>query len=209
MTQGICSKYPEWDSLLQSYSTAEFTFNEDRLIALQGLAMEMQIARNDYYYFGIWTADFPEQLLWMRRETFADGLPDAPSWAWASKLGSKLFWSTQFDPEPIYQIRPETISIEDSGIMKIRDAYLKGCTTSEPSIQCASCSSHNGLKDVRMIIEHYVDEDAHYLRALENSSECPFGVAILDGESSPDLHCLFVMQTKVNGFMEAFNEVCI
>jgi hypothetical protein len=39
-------QYPEWDSLLQRYSDAEFTFNKDRLIALQGLALEMQIGRN-------------------------------------------------------------------------------------------------------------------------------------------------------------------
>lgn len=34
--------YSEWDSLLQDYSIAEFTFDKDRLIALQGLASEMQ-----------------------------------------------------------------------------------------------------------------------------------------------------------------------
>jgi hypothetical protein len=33
---------------------------------------------------------------------------------------------------------------------------------------------------VSWIIEHFVDEDAHYLRALENSSKCRFGTAILN-----------------------------
>jgi hypothetical protein len=191
-------QYPGRDPFLQSYSEAEFTFNEDCLIALQGLASEMQIARNDHYYFGIWSANLPEQLLWMREGIFADGLPDAPSWSWASKLGSKIFWSTQFRSKPNCNgIRPETVSIEDSGMMKIRDAYIKECTTSEPSILCSSCTSQIGLKNARLIMEKYVHEDAHCLRALENSSKCPFGVAILDGELSPDLHCLYVLQTEV------------
>jgi hypothetical protein len=203
-------QYPEWDSLLQRYSDAEFTFNKDRLIALQGFALEMQIGRNDHYYFGLWTADLPEQLLCMRVETFDDGLPDTPSWTWASKLGLKIFWSTQFTIERHHRgIGPKTISIEDSGMMKIRDAYIKGCTTYEPPTPCSSCTSRNGLKYAKMIMEYYVDENARYLRTLQNFSEYPFGVAILDGEPSPDLHCLYVLQANVKDFDEFFVPVSL
>ncbi len=204
-----------WDVLLSRYSRTDFTHNGDRLIAIQGIAMEMQIARNDHYYFGIWTADLPEQLLWMRVNTFVDGIPDTPSWSWASKLGHKFFWSTMDARTPMCRgIRPETISIEDSGMMKIRDGYLKGCTISESTVPCSSYNSQARLKNARMLLEHFMDEDANaqYLHALENPSGCPFGVAVFDvvvlaGEPSPDLYCLFVMTTTAHFILETSGEV--
>jgi hypothetical protein len=60
-----------------------------------------------------------------------------------------------------------------------------------------------------MIIEYYVDENARYLRTLQNFSEYPFGVAILDGEPSPDLHCLYVLQANVKDFEEFFVPVSL
>lgn len=38
-------EYPMWDVMMQSYSDSEFTYESDRLIALQGLANEIQKAR--------------------------------------------------------------------------------------------------------------------------------------------------------------------
>ena len=110
-------EYPDWDFMIKRYSEAKFTFEADRLIALQGLATEVQKARKDRYCFGIWTADLPNQLLWMRTEIchYSEAGPNTPSWSWASKPGSKCFWVISIDSATQYgEIRPEKISIEDS-----------------------------------------------------------------------------------------------
>lgn len=63
----------------------------------------------------MWTADFPQQLLWMRYHTgLTDGLADVPSWSWASKLGPRMFWSQPNDYTLYAVVTPQEIDVEDS-----------------------------------------------------------------------------------------------
>lgn len=84
----------EWEHLLQRYSDDELTYETDRLAALQGAAIQAASIMDGTYHFGLWT-HMPELLFWMMKGPQSDAKgPDAPSWSWASKNGSKFFWKT-------------------------------------------------------------------------------------------------------------------
>lgn len=129
---------------------AKFTFDKDRLVALEGLGSEMQITRKDHYCYGMWTAD---------------------------------------------------------PIMTIHNACLKRCKILQHSI---SHGDQKHFEDTRTILTEFLDdndENPGYLYPLEPPSDTPFGLAILDGQSSPELYCLFIMQTKVNSLARPWNLV--
>jgi hypothetical protein len=80
--------YPGWCSFIEFYSECELTKESDRLVALQGIANEMQKARQDRYCLGLWSGELPQQFLWMgdnlKKNEFLLGIP---SWTWASMKG--------------------------------------------------------------------------------------------------------------------------
>ena len=59
----------DWESIVEEYSKRQMTYRQDKLVALQGLANEMQKIRKDTYYLGLWTGSLPEQLLWTAGST--------------------------------------------------------------------------------------------------------------------------------------------
>jgi hypothetical protein len=88
------SEKQEWEHLLQRYSDDELTYEMDRLAALQGVAIQVASIMDGTYHFGLWT-HMPELLFWMMKGPQSDAKgPDAPSWSWASRNGSKFFWKT-------------------------------------------------------------------------------------------------------------------
>jgi Heterokaryon incompatibility protein (HET) len=81
-----------WMRILEDYSERQLTYKIDRLSALDGLANEMQKARNDRYCLGMWTKKFPENLFWARvAKTEGEDISELPSWTWASRGGKKVF----------------------------------------------------------------------------------------------------------------------
>lgn len=87
-----------WISIVDNYSKRSLTFSKDRLLALRGLANEIQRSRpNDTYAFGMWVQDLPFQLLWFQSGLSAEEnltVPlslEIPSWSWASRIGHVSF----------------------------------------------------------------------------------------------------------------------
>jgi hypothetical protein len=80
-----------WICLVNSYGVAQLTFPTDRLIALSGVAREVQKMLQTTYIAGMWKDHLPECLLW---QTYGDNhhavTPKyvAPSWSWASAARS-------------------------------------------------------------------------------------------------------------------------
>ncbi|KAH8684348.1 heterokaryon incompatibility protein-domain-containing protein [Tricladium varicosporioides] len=85
---------PHWDTIVERYSRRSLTRSTDKLVALQGLATELQRARpSDHYLSGLWAQDLPLNLLWHGRQRLTATPPELriPSWSWASKMGSLTF----------------------------------------------------------------------------------------------------------------------
>ncbi|KAF1961673.1 HET-domain-containing protein, partial [Byssothecium circinans] len=79
----------EWSRLVEMYTRCGLTKEEDKLIAISGLAKRIHIKSNVGYLAGLWADRLHSGLLWMteveplRKPT----LSRAPSWSWASMEG--------------------------------------------------------------------------------------------------------------------------
>ena len=77
--------YYLWDNIITSYSEGALSHEEDKLIAISGVAKYMQSILHDRYFAGLWQQCLPSQLLW---HYDAPGTRPydyrAPSWSWAS-----------------------------------------------------------------------------------------------------------------------------
>ena len=85
-----------WDGIVDVYTRSSLTRQEDKLIALSGIAQVMSELLNDKYLAGLWKNHLSYQLLWSvtRPLTANDGNTSfrpakyrAPSWSWASIAG--------------------------------------------------------------------------------------------------------------------------
>ncbi|KAK5010275.1 hypothetical protein LTR28_010883 [Elasticomyces elasticus] len=86
--------------MINLYSGLKFTYLEDKLVALAGLAMVMQQQAKDEYLAGIWRSDLGLGLLWERTGAGQSDQTDiwdpaepyvAPSWSWAS-MNHRVHW---------------------------------------------------------------------------------------------------------------------
>lgn len=85
-----------WLNDVEVYSWKDFTYESDRLVAIEGLARELEKTRSDTYKFGVWSSKAQESLSWIadrRIKGFpsATRVPGIPSWSWASVTGPKAF----------------------------------------------------------------------------------------------------------------------
>lgn len=82
-----------WEEIVELYTDANLTREEDKLVAISSLAKEIQQKTKDQYYAGLWRDTFFKDLL------FRVELPQkptkikyrAPSWSWASINGKVNF----------------------------------------------------------------------------------------------------------------------
>ena len=82
-----------WDQMVEAYSRCALTRDEDKLVAISGLAQVKQPFIDSPYIAGLWEIELPRNLLW-KTETTADyskpSYPPqyrAPSWSWAAVNG--------------------------------------------------------------------------------------------------------------------------
>lgn len=78
----------QWNRIVQDYCKRSLTKEEDKLIAISGIAKVFQSRMlNDTYVAGLWYNSFPLGLLWKVIDPDSITRPDsyrAPSWSWAS-----------------------------------------------------------------------------------------------------------------------------
>jgi hypothetical protein len=76
-----------WGNIIMAYSSRSLTYQKDGLIALAGIAENIQRQTNDNYYAGMWLDDLVWQLCWERAGSTPGRRllpPRAPTWSWAS-----------------------------------------------------------------------------------------------------------------------------
>lgn len=104
------SAYQDWDAVVELYSLGRLSYENDKLVALSGLASTIltgdQSAGPDGYLAGIWQSSLPSHLLWVTEKTEALTPRKyeqyvAPSWSWASMEGKiSLEWCrNNYSPE--------------------------------------------------------------------------------------------------------------
>jgi hypothetical protein len=72
--------------VVKEYSRLQLKFAQDRLLALSGLAVQMQARTGDTYLSGLWRSSLLEDLPWYLEEEelpIAEKCLPGPSWLWA------------------------------------------------------------------------------------------------------------------------------
>ncbi|KAL2816443.1 heterokaryon incompatibility protein-domain-containing protein [Aspergillus cavernicola] len=78
----------QWGTILGDYSSRQFTYPRDRLVALEGIAQRFKRFDMGSYLYGLWGKNIPIQLEWaIVGEDGTRTRLDLPTWSWASICG--------------------------------------------------------------------------------------------------------------------------
>lgn len=119
-----------WYQLVEDYASRSLTFPPDKLVAFSGLAKAFGRGSKAQYLAGIWSTNLPAALLWqVKDETATRPAYLAPTWSWASLMGSISYDSLRLEsdggsaqyehPEDIYpglrtlKVQSSRIELED------------------------------------------------------------------------------------------------
>ena len=91
----IVTYYPQWERIIDAYTLSNLTKSTDKIIALSGIAAEMESLYGDEYLAGLWRRYLPELLMWTvswestwrvinSHLTSRCQYYRAPSWSWLS-----------------------------------------------------------------------------------------------------------------------------
>lgn len=197
------SQYPGWDSILQEFSECQLTYEKDRLVAIEGLGRAVQEANGDRYTFGILESQLPELLLWTLSSDELDTSEDlvsVPTWCWASKGGSKIFWGTQYILGKSL-IKKSGLTIEGSGVLRIEGVLQECRVSSNESDGLELPFLHGRLSD---LLE---DTKPLYLFEITSATFDFRGIAAFDREYSEKVYVLVLNKLKY-GSGDGLEKVC-
>jgi hypothetical protein len=117
-----------WAWIVQTYSQGELSVLGDKLIALSGIANEMQTLVQDEYLGGLWRRSLLDELAWSVQYSEDDNVPRpyrphnyrAPSWSWASVEG-RVSYEDCFLPRKSRDRKAQVASIMDAEVRTIDD----------------------------------------------------------------------------------------
>jgi hypothetical protein len=128
----VPSEKPIWYGLVEQYTRCSLTMDEDKLVAISGIAKLVQRKLEDDYLAGLWRRNLPKDLLWQVREDEVGAQrPDryrAPSWSWASVDGRILYQSSWTGQDRITVLNAQvSLRSEDlTGQVKAGEIRLRG-----------------------------------------------------------------------------------
>ncbi|KAL8734097.1 MAG: hypothetical protein Q9181_003317 [Wetmoreana brouardii] len=105
--------WKKWAEVVETYTERDLTVESDRLPALSGLASKFSNLWNCAYYAGLWEKKLIEGLCWFVYDPFTSINIEsyAPSWSWASLIGSVSCHDTLIDNTPVVESPAEFTSI--------------------------------------------------------------------------------------------------
>jgi hypothetical protein len=142
-----------WDNLINRYSSRKLSFDKDKLVAISGIAKEIQAILQDHYIAGMWRRSLVPQLAWRsyRAQTprtigsayyLQSKRPSgyiAPSWSWASvdgimemndSVGRYEAWSASEDEVcKVVDVHVEQVTADPTGQVSSGYIYLQGPVT--------------------------------------------------------------------------------
>jgi hypothetical protein len=92
-TKGVSKDHTSWWTFIKDYTGAKLTKMTDRLVALQGLATQVEGLTGERYCAGFWLNSSLPSSLWTAESPLLPYPAEyrAPSWSWASIDGSVSF----------------------------------------------------------------------------------------------------------------------
>ena len=128
----IVTHYEQWQRVIEAYTLSNLTKSTDKLIALSGIAAEMEILYKDEYLAGLWRRYLPEMLMWqvswensyrVINSHLASRSPSyrAPSWSWLSVDGP-IEGGTAHDNPVFIEILDAKV---DHEVDRIKGGYIR------------------------------------------------------------------------------------
>ncbi|KAK3903004.1 heterokaryon incompatibility protein-domain-containing protein [Staphylotrichum tortipilum] len=182
-----------WDNVIEHFTIRHLTVVADKTMAVQGLADSMRRNREtDAYHHGMWTADMPQQLLWVgNRTTRPKELENVPTWSWASTDGHCLTLSKRRLP---WEPKPATLAMEKGGRELVLGCRSKRCAlkkwkelTWQVVKEEAPLSDAYAPLSLTNILRAHFSQKMTYLM-LDKETRKTVGVAMLDDEKAAGDH---------------------
>ena len=213
--------YNFWDDTIEAYPIKDLTREEDKLVAISGIAKKVQDVVKDEYVAGLWKRNMIYGLLWRRVDRWAP-MPQnwrAPSWSWASTTGpihrhrkhtSRQGDSTALDREEMEKcVRIRKITVQPAGedpLGQITDAHLTIEGFLAPAVLKSTCRQGYWL-DSRLKVGYgkgsygYVAHDDNISPDLpiESGDQNLFCIPLL-GSSSGKQALLGLLVVPVTGY---------
>ena len=117
LRKGLLTK-SMWTSLVELYSECHLSKSSDKLVAISGLARNIQLQTKEQYVAGLWREDLEQQLCWevsVEHFTTTDPPYRAPSWSWASVDSQIIFPDMESYGQGCSNIRILQVHITPSG----------------------------------------------------------------------------------------------
>ncbi|KAL8660775.1 MAG: hypothetical protein Q9202_006242 [Teloschistes flavicans] len=178
-----------WEDICQMYSEKHLTQHRDKLIALLGLAKEIQgVLPNDEYIAGMWLSAMPGSLLWDIPAEYGPKpiarLNDvAPSWSWASIDGplEKDFRYNNAEEKcvSVVDIKSDMELLENldtSRVKLVLSAYLRRVTIKDNLI-VDGVYPHQTFNNEKQLLVH---QRSQQFRVGDNFSDVPVVYYSLD-----------------------------
>lgn len=189
------SRNIRWKTVVEAYSERKLTYATDRLVALEGLRIELQKTIKHQYLYGIWEHSLPDQLLWQvahRPENSDVANPLAlPSWTWAQTGSGVRF--LQIDKA---KNMCHTISISDNRINLTVRSRIKALSK---TATCLACDADGDIVNhIRADIASSHARSTPLLARIIMDGEAPLGWVVYDAkkyEQQGDQHLLALMST--------------
>jgi hypothetical protein len=147
-----------WFQIISSYSKANLTYWEDRLVALAGVVRLFENVLDDKFYAGIWRKNLVFRLAWnvdydtqgtSLQSVLRPGQPDAnkfPSWSWLllvktsispPHLNEENFWTNGAVSELASVLDVKLISTKADNTLQMSGGHIRlHCILTEVTIKC-------------------------------------------------------------------------
>jgi hypothetical protein len=125
-----------WWQVVGGYNRGGLTKYEDKLIAIAGVAKEIQVHLGDEYVAGLWKKHLLQHLTWSVAASEADGdwgwaqkpkpqSYQAPSWSWAS-VNERVENVVGFNSEPLASVLDFKVTVAGtSEFGRVTDGYVR------------------------------------------------------------------------------------
>ena len=127
--------YDDWYRVLRLYFDCELTYKEDALVAIAGVAKEVELRTGDTYCAGLWRNDFCRGLLWYSNSLVDHVAPSIPSWSWASRKarGNLYFMVPRPTNNDLTIIRVGKVEPARNDLDHIAEVVARGLTRVPPT----------------------------------------------------------------------------
>lgn len=188
----------KWKAIIEKYSARALTQPGDRLVALEGLRIEMGKRReNDTYCFGLWKYSMPDQLLWFCLEPAERSKSPigSPTWSWASTMHGVRFLDIKKAKNAC-----SGFHFDEANKILIIEAYIRKATITSSNIVQPDDTAHPPFTS--LIVRDIVGDQtrSHMMCYIHDNNGAVAGWAVLDEGGSvknTTIMCLRLMTSKV------------